>query len=249
MKLPKWMRGSDALAWTSAGGSDAGSVRTLNEDSFLDAPQRRLWAVADGMGGHAAGDLASSEVIASIASVSAVENINAISSAVATSVLSANDQLRALAKERGSRVVIGSTFVAAVARGDKLAVLWAGDSRAYRLRNGNFEQLTLDHDLISDMERQNASEELKAAVGNSNMVSRAVGAHDKLDIEEIRVSVEPGDTYVLCSDGLYKELADDEIASLMQGNSAARGAARLIDMAVRAGGRDNVTVVVMKAES
>jgi len=246
MKLPKWMRGSGDLIWMSAGGSDAGRVRELNEDSFLDMPSRQLWVVADGMGGHASGDVASSEVIAAISAVGLAENLNAISGLVATAVLGVNDQLRSMARERGSQVVIGSTFVAAVARGDKMAILWAGDSRAYRLRGNRFEQLTRDHDLLTDMQRQNASEELIAAVGNSsNVVSRAVGAHDKLKLEEIRASVQPGDTYLLCSDGLYKELSDEQIGHLLREGGAGRGAARLIDMAVRAGGRDNVTVIVM----
>ena len=248
MRVPRWLQGKGkGLKWRSSGGSDAGKVRRLNEDAFLDMPQRRLWAVADGMGGHAAGDVASSEVVASLAAIPSTENLNAASGLVAGGILRANDILRSMAKERGNKIVIGSTIVAAVARGDTIALLWAGDSRAYRLRGGRLEQLTKDHDLISDMERKNASQELMAAVENSNVISRAVGAHNKLEIDEIRVNVMPGDVYMLCSDGLYRELNDETITEILRESDPARATARLIDGAVRAGGRDNVSVVVIHA--
>ncbi len=248
MRVPRWLQGKGkTLQWRSAGGSDAGKVRRLNEDAFLDMPQRLLWAVADGMGGHAAGDVASNEVVASLAGIPSNENLNAASGLVAGGILRANDTLRTMALERGSEIVIGSTVVAAVARGDKLALLWAGDSRAYRLRGNHLEQLTKDHDLISDMERNNASQELMAAVGKSNVISRAVGAHNKLELDEVRVNVASGDVYMLCSDGLYRELNQETIAEILRESDPARAAARLLDGAVRAGGRDNVTVIVMHA--
>ena len=248
MRVSRWLSGKDKpVDWRSAGGSDAGRVRALNEDAFLDMPQRLLWAVADGMGGHAAGDVASNEVVASLAAIPSTENLNAASGLVAGGILRANDILRTMAIERGTQVVIGSTVVAAVARGHKIALLWAGDSRAYRLRNNRLEQLTRDHDLISDMESKNASQELIDAVENSNVISRAVGAHNKLEIDEVRVNVEEGDVYMLCSDGLYRELDNLEITEILRETDPARAAARLIDKAVRAGGRDNVTAIVMHA--
>jgi len=248
VRVTRWLSGKDkALEWRSSGGSDAGMVRRLNEDAFLDMPQRLLWAVADGMGGHAAGDVASNEVVASLAGIPSTENLNAASGLVAGGILRANDILRTMAMERGSTVVIGATVVAAVARGRKLALLWAGDSRAYRLRYNKLEQLTRDHDIVSDMERNNASQELIDAVENSNVISRAVGAHNKLEIDEVRVNVEEGDVYLLCSDGLYRELDSLEITEILRENDPARAAARLIDGAVRAGGRDNVTVIVIHA--
>jgi len=248
MRVPRWLQGqSKSLTWKSAGGSDPGRVRRLNEDAFLDMPQRLLWAVADGMGGHAAGDVASNEVIAALAGIPSADNLNAASGLVAGSILRVNDQLRSMALERGRQVVIGSTIVTAIARGNKLAVLWAGDSRAYRFRGNRLEQLTKDHDLLFDMEQQNASEELKAAVENKNVISRAVGAHNKLDIDEVRVNVEPGDVFMLCSDGLYRELSDETISNLLRETDPARATARLLDSAVLAGGRDNVSVIVMHA--
>jgi len=209
---------------------------------------RRLWCVADGMGGHAAGDVASDEVIASHAMLATAETLNTASSLVAAAITRANDQLRHMGRERGKDVVIGATVVSAVARKDRLAILWAGDSRAYRFRRNALTQLTRDHDLLSEMESQNAPQNLIESVLKSNVVARAVGAHDRIDIDEVRVQVMSGDVYLLCSDGLYKEVSDDRIAQILRETDPARATALLIDAALIAGGRDNVTVVVMHAK-
>jgi len=250
MRVPRWVKSGEAAAiqWKSAGASDCGRVRTLNEDAYLNMPDRRLWCVADGMGGHAAGDVASDEVIASHAMFATAETLNTASSLVAAAITRANDQLRHMGRERGKDVVIGATVVSAVARKDRLAILWAGDSRAYRFRKNTFAQLTRDHDLLSEMETQNAPQNLIESVMKSNVVARAVGAHDRIDIDEVRVQVLPGDVYLLCSDGLYKEVSDDRIAQILRESDPARAAALLIDAALIAGGRDNVTVVVMHAK-
>jgi len=248
MRVPRWLRGStEGIRWRSAGGSDAGNVRSFNEDAFLDMPERQLWAVADGMGGHAAGDVASSEVIASLANISASEKLNTASGLVAGAILRANDQLRLMGRERGKDVVIGTTIVAATARANRMAFLWAGDSRGYRLRGSVLTQLTNDHDLLSDMTAKNAPQELIASVMQSNVVARAVGAHDKLEIDEVRVAVQPSDVYLLCSDGLYKEVSEDRIRNILKETDPARSAALLIDAALKSGARDNVTVIVMHA--
>lgn len=248
MRRPGWLKGGSTIVWRSASATDAGRVRSFNEDSLLDMSDRKLWAVADGMGGHAAGDVASSEVVASLAQIASAEKLNTASTLVAGAISRANDQLRHMARERGKGVVIGTTVVSAVARGSRMALLWAGDSRAYRLRGQTLQQLTRDHDLLSDMQDKNAPEDLIAAVMQSNVVARAVGAHDHLDIDEVRVAVEPGDAYLLCSDGLYKEVSEARIAEIMRDSDPARATALLLDAALLAGGRDNVSVVVMHAQ-
>lgn len=246
--MSRWLRGKqNSLQWLSASVTDVGRVRQLNEDSILDLPKRGIWAVADGMGGHAAGDVASGEIVSALAQLNAPDNLNACSGQVAGAILHVNDRLRSIANERGASTVIGSTVVAACARGSRMAILWAGDSRAYRFRNNRLEQLTRDHDLASDMAARNASEELMNAIVNSNVVSRAVGAHDELQIDEIRVAVEPGDAYLLCSDGLYKEVGDDGMSGALRETDPGRACARLMDAALLAGGRDNVSAIVIQA--
>jgi serine/threonine protein phosphatase PrpC len=200
------------------------------------------------MGGHAAGDIASDVVIQSLETIGVVDKINDASGLVASAILKANSTLRYIASERGKDIVIGATVVAAVARGDRLAILWAGDSRAYRLRGNHFEQLTHDHDILTDMKAQNAPTELIAAM-KSNIISRAVGAHDKLNLDEIRIEVNAGDVYLLCSDGLYREVPDQQIKAMLRETDPDRSADLLIQAALRAGARDNITVVVMRAGS
>jgi len=242
-----WLRGhSNGIAWKSAGVSNVGKIRTLNEDEFMDMPQRRLWAVADGMGGHAAGDVASGVVIHALAKLGNAEKLNSASGNVAAAIENANSMLRFVANERGKDVVIGTTIVAAVARGDRMAILWAGDSRAYRLRGNHFEQLTRDHDLLTDMKEQNAPAELIDAM-KSNVISRAVGAHEKINIDEIRVEVRQHDVFLLCSDGLYREVPEHQIKAILREKDPARSSALLVEAALSAGARDNVTVVVIRA--
>lgn len=249
VNVPKWLRGRNGtLVLRSAAGSDTGHVRTHNEDAFLDMPQRMMWAVADGMGGHADGAIASKEIVASLSGIAPSAKLNASSGQIANSILSTNDRLRAMAKERGDQTVIGSTVVAACARADKMAFLWAGDSRAYRLRANRLEQLTHDHDLENELTRFNISQNVLGGEHRPNMVSRAVGAHDKLDLEEVRVTIQPGDSFMLCSDGLYREVPDDKIQTLLLETDPARACARLLDAALMAGARDNVTVIVINAK-
>jgi len=248
MSLLGWLRGGNGFKWRSAGRTDVGKVRDLNEDEFMNMPSRQLWAVADGMGGHAAGDVASGVVIQSLETIGAVDKINDASGLVASAILKANSTLRYVANERGKDVVIGATVVAAVARADRLAVLWAGDSRAYRLRGNHFEQLTHDHDILSDMKAQNAPTELIEAM-KSNVISRAVGAHDKLNLDEIRLEVHKNDVFLLCSDGLYREIPDHQMKAMLRETDPARSADLLVEAALRAGARDNITVVVMRAGS
>ncbi len=248
MSFLGWFRNNNGYKWQSAGRTDVGKVRTLNEDEFMDIPARQLWAVADGMGGHAAGDVASETVIQALETIGFVEKINDASGLVANAIIKANEHLRHLARERGKDVVVGATVVAAVARGNRMAILWAGDSRAYRLRNTHFEQLTHDHDILSDMKAKNAPTELIESM-KSNVISRAVGAHDKLNLDEVKVEVQVDDVFLLCSDGLYREVPEHQIKAMLREKDPSRSANLLIDAALRSGARDNVTVVVLRAVS
>lgn len=250
MRVPKWVKGhngSGQITWKSASGTDVGRLREMNEDDFLDMTDRQLWCVADGMGGHAAGDVASGAVVAAHARIATAATLNTASSLVAGAITQANDELRHMAHERGEGVVIGTTVVSAVARKDRMAILWAGDSRAYRLRKNTLTQLTVDHDLVSEMQMRNAPEALIESVRESNVVARAVGAHDRIDIDEVRVGVLPGDVYLLCSDGLHREVPEDRISLILRETDPARAVALLLDAALIAGGRDNITAVVIHA--
>jgi protein phosphatase len=223
-------------------------VREINEDALLDCPERGLWAVADGMGGHSRGDLASRLTI------EALEHLPAFGS-MAQAMADFHERLRAvdhrLQMEAALRDVgtIGTTVVALIAVERSCAYMWAGDSRIYRYREGRLDQLTHDHSVVGELMAKGALSPQEAASHPArNLVTRAVGAMDGLDAEDGIVDVHAGDMFLLCSDGLSNELDADEIARELACHDCRQAAERLIDLALDHGGRDNVTVVVVLAE-
>jgi protein phosphatase len=230
--------------WTSAARTDTGCVRQINEDALLDAPELGLWAVADGMGGHAVGDLASRMVIESLAGMNAG---SAIADARAQ-LLDVNARLRTEAAQRQvSR--IGSTVVLLAARDGACGYVWAGDSRLYLLRRGRLMQLTRDHSHVEELKARGqltAEEALHHPA--QHLITRAVGALDVLELEEDSIDLRDGDTFMLCSDGLSNEVSEEEIASELAESDCQLAAQRLLETALSRGGRDNISVVVARAE-
>lgn len=232
---------SNALSgWDSAGATDVGLVRQLNEDSFLDRPDLGLWVVADGMGGHSSGDVASQMLCATLAEMPYLEELSTVVDFVDDNIGSVNRELVTLAqsKQRGS--VIGSTVVAMVARNGHGVCLWAGDSRLYRMRKGVLTMLSEDHSFVAESEGAASDYDAEYA----NIVTRAVGASDTLCLDIDVFNLLDGDRFLLCSDGLSKELADGEINRFLLDGSVTACSRLLIDNALRAGGTDNITAVV-----
>jgi protein phosphatase len=230
--------------WTSAARTDTGCVRQINEDAVLDAPERGLWAVADGMGGHAVGDLASRMVIERLAAMTVRSPI----AEARAQLLDVNAQLRAeAAKRQVSR--IGSTVVLLAARDGACAYLWAGDSRIYLLRRGRLTQLTRDHSHVEELKARGqltAEEALHHPA--QHLITRAVGALDLLELDEDSVDLRDGDTFLLCSDGLSNDVSEAEIASELSEADCELAAQRLLEIALARGGRDNISVIVARAE-
>jgi serine/threonine protein phosphatase PrpC len=155
-----------------------------------------------------------------------------------------------LAAEHEDNRTIGSTVVSMVALDDYFALLWAGDSRAYRVRNGSFVQLTRDHSQVEELvERGVILREEAESHPASNVITRAVGATDQLYVDVDIDKAEPGDTFLLCSDGLYKHLNEEEIADILHKEDIAEACHNLIDLTLERGATDNVTLVVIRAES
>ncbi len=231
---------SQKQSWESAAATDVGQVRKLNEDAFLDRPDLGLWAVADGMGGHDSGEVASDMLCAALSALPQDCSLSAAVDFIDSCVEAVNGELITMARERDNGGVIGCTLVALVARDDHAVFLWAGDSRLYRLRAGRLEQLTDDHSLVQESRGQMAG----ATHINSNIITRAVGAdrHIALDIEQLLVRGD--DRYLLCSDGLNRDLDDNEIASLLSPGEPRAVSSALVAQAYDAGGGDNITAVV-----
>ncbi|WP_151638803.1 PP2C family protein-serine/threonine phosphatase [Noviherbaspirillum aerium] len=235
------------LHWTSASRSHVGLVRELNEDSFLELPERGIWAVADGMGGHSFGDYASQTVVNGLAELKPADNLAASLRDARLRIQMANKSLRSEAAARDTHI-IGSTVVVLMASERQCGYLWAGDSRIYLYRNGKLRQLTRDHSQLEELKmRGGLSEEDAAMHPLRNMITRAVGAADVLDIDQESVEVSDGDMFLLCSDGLSNAVSETDICGAMAPGDCAQASDMLIALALDGGGRDNITVVVVRA--
>lgn len=233
--------------WESAGLSDAGRVRPRNEDAFLELrlPESGVWGVADGMGGHHHGALASRMVVEALGTLGWHARLADALSEVRGRLEAVNRRLQELAAQAASGP-IGSTvaLLACVLR--DAACVWAGDSRVYRLRAGRLVCLTRDHSEVEELiERGLLDRRSAASHPSANVVTRAVGATARLDLECRAEEPQAGDRYLLCTDGLYREIEEADIARLLGGGTCARACAALCRAALQAGGHDNLTAVVV----
>lgn len=234
--------------WTSASRSHVGLVREINEDACLDQPERGLWAVADGMGGHAVGDFASRMVVETLSNVPSPNSLENFLADARERLQTVNQRLRAEAAIRNVQR-IGSTVVVLLACDRYCGYLWAGDSRIYLYRNGRLRLLTRDHSTVEELKsRGHLTAEDAVHHPAQNLITRAVGAVDTLELDEEIVEVHDGDIFLLCSDGLSNEVSEQEISSALTPGSCRQASEALVDMALKRGGRDNISAVVVRAE-
>lgn len=227
--------------YVSAGASETGRVRSTNQDAFLQSIAAGLWVVADGMGGYRDGDVASRMVCESLQTLGGAGSLEDTIDSIRQRISDVNRQLHLASVRERNPVVSGSTVAVFLARRTSCAVLWAGDSRIYRLRHGCLSQLTTDHTWAAELNLQQSSEEADHAI------TRAVGGEDVLLLDVRRERVRLGDRYLLCSDGLTRELNDAHIAALLAGDDVQHCTRALIEATLQAGARDNVTAVVIEA--
>lgn len=234
------------LTWTSAHATDVGGKRKINEDSFMVRPEDGFWAVADGMGGHKAGDVASAAVVHALERSPRPEALADFVDAVEDTLHAVNQQLRDYARTEMNGHTVGSTVVSMVLGQRAGVCLWAGDSRLYRLRSGILSRVSRDHSAVQELVEAGVISEQEALHHpNSNVITRAVGGADRLYVDAAVFSPEAGDTFLLCSDGLYNEVPDDMIRrKLALAPEAA--VASLMQAALEHGARDNVTLIVIK---
>lgn len=234
--------------WTSSARSDPGRVREINEDACLDEPATGRWAVADGMGGHAVGDLASRLVIDALTRITSPVSMKTLIADARARLQAANRQLRDEAAYRHVQR-IGSTVVVLLACDRFCAYLWAGDSRLYLYRGGQLRQLTRDHSQVEQLKSLGMLTDKEARHHPAqHMITRAVGATDVLDLDDDAIEVTDGDVFLLCSDGLSNELGDDEIIAVLTSAERENVSKQLVELALARGGRDNITAVVVQAE-
>ncbi len=235
------------FAFASASVSEVGFVRKLNEDASLDRPDLGLWVVADGMGGHDSGDYASRLIVDLLAQVPPPNSASTLLAETRNRLERANSMLCAKAAERGHGSIIASTVVVLMAFGEHFACLWAGDSRMYRLRDGEFLQVTHDHSHVQELVDVGVlSADEAESHPQANVVTRAVGADQSLALDKKHDRLQADDIFLLCSDGLTRVVPDEDIAGILRREDLDTGVQTLVDTALERGSRDNITVVSVK---
>jgi len=231
----------------SAGITDAGRKRRRNEDSFVREPP--LFAVADGMGGAQAGEVASRLAAAAFREFHEADELDP-EGRVAAIIQEANRRIYERARSDAQASGMGTTITAALVSGGSVSIGHVGDSRAYRLRQGKLEQLTEDHSLVADLVRSGRlTPEEADAHPQRSVITRALGTDLQVDVDTFTVEAQADDVIVLCSDGLTTMVDDEEIArTVANADSLEQATKALVKAANRAGGEDNVTVVLFRLE-
>lgn len=236
----------DALSLFDTGAAThVGKVRERNEDSYLVRPDVGIWSVADGMGGHSAGDLASSTVIQALGSIERVTSAAELLARCEESVIEANSRLKAIAHSRGG-IVLGTTVAVLLVFDADYACVWSGDSRIYLVRDAEIHQVSRDHTEVQELIAEGVlnAEEAKSWP-RQNVVTRAIGVRDEPELEMTNGVLQPGDVFVICSDGLTAHVDEAEILENASAAHPQQACDNLIALTLERGAVDNVTVVVV----
>lgn len=243
------------------GQTDVGRKRQHNEDAWLVDKGLGLFIVADGMGGHAAGEVASAravevvrqhvtgskQILKDLAKEPNQTHRAAAATMVEVAVQRACADIFKMASADSAKRGMGTTFVCLVVSGNKGVIGHVGDSRVYLIRNGQCHRLTEDHTLIAaQLKAGTITKDQAATSAYRNVITRAVGIQESVQVDTLLVDMVPGDIFLLCSDGLHGYMADDEVVPVVQANSLDQQPARFIQLANERGGKDNITAVVVQ---
>ncbi|HWA96461.1 MAG TPA: Stp1/IreP family PP2C-type Ser/Thr phosphatase [Terracidiphilus sp.] len=242
------------IQYLAAAITDRGRKRPSNEDAFGYSVEDGVFLVCDGMGGAAAGEVASSLAVDEI--LKQLDHTNGHGKlspprAAEQAIMAANDSIYDRAQRNRKLSGMGTTMVALVTRDRHAWLLNIGDSRGYRLRKGNLEQITLDHSLVEEqvrLGRMSRAEALRSPL--RNVITRALGTQNRVTPDIFEMDAEPGDLFLLCTDGLTRELSDRDIEAILLSNlSLEEACSRLVEDAKKAGGHDNITCLLIRAEA
>lgn len=241
--------------------TDAGPVRPVNEDAYLIDPELALYAVADGIGGHNAGEVASRlalDAVAGFVRRSATDtdlswpygvlaDLSYGANRLRTGIHLANRRVFRAAESQDDYTGMGTTMVAVLVDGGRAAIASVGDSRVYHWRDGALTRLTVDDSWVEALRGQGLSPDELSRHPMRHVLTNVVGARDSVDVHVQELALRPGDRLLLCSDGVHGPLDEAAIAGLIQGASAEAAAAQLVRAALERGGRDNATALVLDA--
>jgi len=236
--------------WWSSCLSDTGRRRRVNEDAYLNRDEIGLWVVADGMGGHFRGDIASRIIVDSLEDLARPKTMDEFAALVRERVEHANLSICHKVLDSEAGMIMGSTVVIFLVYNQEWLCLWAGDSRAYLLRDGKLIQITRDHSVAQEMVDSGKLGQAEAVNHpGAHKITRAIGTRNALQLDEYRSFLRDGDTVLLCSDGLNREVEDQELAEILDLYDCEEASRELVDLTLERGARDNVTVAVIKFEA
>ena len=236
---------------SSNGVTDTGRVRDKNEDSILVHADENVWIVADGMGGHHAGDFASQTITNNLSLFKQHASLDDSILLLEENILNSNSIIRKKSFKLGRSATIGSTIVCVYIWNNLLFTFWAGDSRLYRYRDEKLERLTEDHSYVEELVRMGKIEAREAEEHPAaNVVLKAVGIDDNLCLDFEYFEVEQDDIYIICSDGLYKDLEETEITPIIESNpeNMVELSQSLLAASLDAGGTDNTSIITLKTQ-
>jgi len=235
-----------AFLFETGAGSDTGVVRDHNEDAFLDLGEAGVWVVADGMGGHEAGEFASAAIRDAVASVGRAVSAPDLQARFMDRLARAHTTIQAQSHRLGGATV-GATVVALLVFDRHFVCIWSGDSRIYLLRQGQFRQVTMDHTEVNELLRNGAITPDQALTWpRRNVITRAIGVHARPMTDEVAGALMHGDTFLLCSDGLTEHVLDAEMCDALTRMAPQEACNHLIGLTLARGARDNVTVMVVR---
>jgi len=230
------------MTFRSVSRTHTGLVRSHNEDALVERSDVGLWAVSDGMGGHTAGDVASGLVVSALGKLG---QDRLTPDGVREALESVNDDLLARSQGKQDRTM-GATVTVLGSNGSSFFCLWAGDSRLYRLRTGTLTQLTRDHRFIQDLLDSGRITEAEARIHpRRNVITRAVGVAKDLLLDDCNGSIEPGDVFLLVTDGVTGSCTDEEIVTALTGKSLDEAADDIVQRCLAQGAPDNLTLLLI----
>lgn len=241
---------SPKFTWSSYGITDTGKKRKLNEDAMMSNDDNAHWAVADGMGGHSAGDVASQMIVKHLSQLEQGDDFASYIDQIEDSLIAVNQNLVDMAN--GSDAIIGSTVVGMALRGNQAFYYWAGDSRFYLFRDDVLTQLSIDHTAVQELlDKKMITPEQASIHPEKNIITRAIGSDTEIYIDFSNVEAQDGDIFLLCSDGLEKEMTDDEVAQFLKTHKGDIRVAteNLITEVLERGSRDNVTLILVQVDN
>ncbi len=232
--------------YTSLGISDKGQVRDHNEDAFLDKNEQAIWVVADGAGGHESGEVASHMIVESLSKIEKKLILNQAAKDIKQRLSYVNSQLIRLSGGESSNQLIASTVCILVIRKNKCVCLWSGDSRIYLYRNKKLTLLTPDHNRADEFIAAGFTPEEVEKHPIAQQLTHAVGVEEPLFLDQQFCEVQENDLFLLCSDGIYKELTEREIEEYLQEEKEVNASVRdLTNIAMKRGARDNITALLV----